>query len=71
MRCGASKSTTLQDWPDAAAAPWGPAVSHQVMAGLPAFDEAEWFHHPSGTLFISDICQCWTGPLAAPEGGKS
>jgi hypothetical protein len=57
---------TLQDWPEDASASWAPAVSHQRIEGLPAFDEAGWFHHPSGTLFIADLCQRWTGPLSAP-----
>lgn len=70
---------TLQDWPvsDAhaakpakplshASAPWAPAVSLQPLAGIPRIDEAACFHHPSGTLFMADICQCWTGPLSAP-----
>ena len=60
--------TQLQPLPERASSrdPWAPDVSHVNMGGIPALDESEWFHHPSGTLFMSDICQCWTGPLAAP-----
>ena len=59
---------TLQDLPAMASGrdPWAPDVSHVMFGGIPALDESEWFHHPSGTLFISDVCQHWTGPLSAP-----
>ena len=67
LRAKRPRLTALQDWPGPGEpTPWGAAVSFQRMAGVPKLDEAEWFHHPSGTLFIADICQWWQGPLATP-----
>ena len=31
--------------------------------GIPVLDESVWFHHATGSLIVTDILQCWQGPL--------
>ena len=45
-------------------APWAPELSHLVWQGIPLLDESAWFHHPTGSLIVTDVLQCWQGPLS-------
>lgn len=44
-------------------AEWAPALSHQLFEGIPLANETVWFHAPSRTLILTDLCQWWPGPL--------
>ena len=33
---------------------------------VPLLDEALWFHPTSGSLIVTDVLQCWQGPLSLP-----
>jgi hypothetical protein len=44
--------------------PWTPDLEGILFGGMPKVNETVWFHAPSGTLILTDICQCWMGPLA-------
>lgn len=43
--------------------PWGPEMDVLIFGGIPALNESIWLHRPSGTLILTDICQCWQGDL--------
>ena len=42
-------------------APWAGTLHQHLIEGLPLLQEIVWFHVPSGTLLMTDLCQCWTG----------
>jgi hypothetical protein len=44
-----------QDWVD--------DLDQLLFDGIPAVNEAIWFHKASGTLIVTDLCQWWQGDL--------
>ncbi len=42
---------------------WHPELDYFVFGGIPMGNETIWFHHPSGTLVLTDLCQWWQGEL--------
>lgn len=44
-------------------APWAADLSCMMWPGIPVLDESVWFHHATGSLIVTDILQCWQGPL--------
>lgn len=42
---------------------WAPVLSHQLFEGIPLANETVWFHAPSRTLILTDLCQWWPGEL--------
>ena len=56
----------LQDLPTPGTAPWCPELDHLVFEGIPLANETDWFHAPSSTLILTDLCQWMQGELALP-----
>jgi hypothetical protein len=52
--------TKLEEGVDAG---WGPELSFTLFEGIPLANETVWFHAPSATLVLTDLCQWWQGPL--------
>jgi hypothetical protein len=48
------------------ATPWEPELTGMLFGGMPTVNETVWFHAPSATLILTDICQDWQGPLPWP-----
>lgn len=47
---------------------WMPQLHYHLFGGIPVMSETVWFHAPSGTLILTDLCQWWAGddlPLRA------
>jgi uncharacterized protein DUF4336 len=44
-------------------APWGSELEFSLFEGVPIANETVWFHRPSGTLVLTDLCQWWRGDL--------
>jgi hypothetical protein len=47
---------------------WQDELDQVFFDGLPLANESAWFHHATGTLILTDLCQWWQGelpPLAA------
>lgn len=44
--------------------PWAPELQGVLFGGMPKVNETVWFHGASGTLILTDICQCWEGDLS-------
>lgn len=44
-------------------APWRPELEMHVFQGIPDLNESVWLHLPSKTLVLTDLCQCWRGPM--------
>ena len=57
----------MEELPPAHAAPWADELDYLLLQGIPGANETEWFHKPSATLILTDVCQWWQGdlPLAA------
>lgn len=47
-------------------APWAGQLQCLLAHGIPLLDETIWFHPASGSLVITDVLQCWQGPLSLP-----
>ena len=47
-------------------APWAGQLQCLPVKGLSTLDETLWFHPHSGSLIVTDILQCWQGPLSLP-----
>ena len=47
-------------------APWAGQLQCLPAKGLSTLDETIWFHPHSGSLIVTDILQCWQGPLSLP-----
>ncbi len=47
-------------------APWAGQLQCLPAHGIPLLDETIWFHPASGSLVITDVLQCWQGPLSLP-----
>jgi hypothetical protein len=43
---------------------WEPELACLLFGGMPKVNETVWFHSPSATLILTDICQYWQGPMA-------
>ena len=43
---------------------WREDFDQLVVAGFPIAHEVVWFHRPSRTLILTDLCQFWEGPLS-------
>lgn len=54
---------TLQDLPAPDTGPWCPELDHLLFEGIPLANETDWFHAPSGTLILTDLCQWMQGDL--------
>lgn len=48
--------------------PWARDLDGLVFGGMPKVMETVWFHAASGTLILTDICQCWEGDLSWQAG---
>ena len=48
---------------EAAPGNWAPELSYHLFQGIPAANETVWFHAPSGTLILTDLCQWWRGSI--------
>ncbi len=53
----------LQDGVDGG---WEPELSFLVFEGIPLANETVWFHAPSATLILTDLCQWWQGEVSWP-----
>jgi hypothetical protein len=42
---------------------WAPELEYLMFNGIPAANETIWFHTPSGSLIITDLCQWWRGDI--------
>ena len=42
---------------------WAPELSFMVFGGIPLANETVWFHAPTATLILTDLCQCWQEPM--------
>ena len=42
---------------------WRNDFDQLVVRGFPLAHEVVWFHRPSRTLILTDLCQSWQGPL--------
>ena len=40
---------------------WQPDLVYHLWRGMPLINETVWFHAPSGTLILTDVCQWWAG----------
>jgi Domain of unknown function (DUF4336) len=58
--------TTLQELPPAATAPWAGVLESTLFEGFPLGNETAWFHAPSATLILTDLCQWMAGDLPLP-----
>lgn len=47
-------------------APWAGQLQCLPTQGIPLLDETLWFHPASGSLIVTDVLQCWQGPLSLP-----
>ena len=56
----------MQLIPSDDAAPWAGQLQCLSAKGIPTLDETLWFHPRSGSLIVTDILQCWQGPLSLP-----
>ena len=54
---------SLQDLPAPGTGPWCPELDHLLFEGIPMANETDWFHRPSGTLVLTDLCQWMQGDL--------
>lgn len=52
--------TTLSDEAEPA---WRDDFDQLLVRGFPLAHEVVWFHRPSRTLILTDLCQSWQGPL--------
>lgn len=43
---------------------WWPQLEYFLFQGIPLLNETVWFHRPSGTLILTDLCQWWQGELS-------
>ncbi|QTD44425.1 DUF4336 domain-containing protein [Ottowia testudinis] len=48
---------------DKAPGPWSPELQFILFGGIPLANETVWFHAPTATLILTDLCQCWQGPM--------
>ena len=55
--------TQLQDLPAPDTGPWCPELDHMLFEGIPLANETDWFHAPSGTVILTDLCQWMQGDL--------
>ena len=55
--------STLQDLPAPGTGPWCPELDHLLFEGIPLANETDWFHAPSGTLVLTDLCQWMQGDM--------
>ena len=56
----------MQPIPADESAPWAGQLQCLPVAGIPLLDETLWFHPLSGSLIVTDVLQCWQGPLSLP-----
>ncbi|MFZ6814834.1 DUF4336 domain-containing protein [Undibacterium sp. Rencai35W] len=42
---------------------WAPELSYLLFNGIPFANETVWFHMPTKTLVLTDLCQWWQGDL--------
>ncbi|OGA96169.1 MAG: hypothetical protein A3E79_15690 [Burkholderiales bacterium RIFCSPHIGHO2_12_FULL_61_11] len=42
---------------------WSPELEFHLFGGIPFANETVWFHAPSRTLILTDLCQWWQGEL--------
>ena len=54
----------MQPIPVDESAPWVGQLQCLPVAGIPLLDETLWFHPASGSLIVTDVLQCWQGPLS-------
>ncbi|MFC5742831.1 DUF4336 domain-containing protein [Dyella tabacisoli] len=43
---------------------WARDLDQTFFDGIPFGNETVWFHKPSGTLIVTDLCQYWQGDLS-------
>jgi hypothetical protein len=55
--------TRMEDLPAAHGMDWWPDLDYVLFEGIPLANETDWFHTPSGTLILTDVCQWWRGDL--------
>ena len=55
--------TQLQNLPAPGQGPWCPELDHLLFEGIPVAHETDWFHTPSGTLILTDLCQWMQGDM--------
>ena len=53
----------LEELPAPDTGPWCPELDHMLFEGIPLANETDWFHAPSGTLILTDLCQWMQGDL--------
>jgi hypothetical protein len=53
----------LEEIPSARNPAWWPELECFLFNGIPSMNEMVWFHRPSATLILSDLCQWWRGEL--------
>ncbi len=53
----------LEELPAPGTGPWCPELDHMLFEGIPVANETDWFHAPSGTLILTDLCQWMQGDL--------
>ena len=55
--------TTLRDLAAQAEPEWVGELDQVPIEGIPAVRETAFFHRASGSLILTDLCQCWEGKL--------
>ncbi|HEY4542474.1 MAG TPA: DUF4336 domain-containing protein [Noviherbaspirillum sp.] len=45
---------------------WQDELEQRLFEGIPLANEVVWFHKPTRTLILTDLCQWWQGPLPVP-----
>lgn len=58
----------MQSLPRTVIQEWSPDLDQVFFEGLPVLEETVWFHAPSGTLILTDLCQWWQGELPFAAG---
>ena len=53
----------MQDLPAPGTGAWCPELDHLLFGGIPLANETDWFHAPSGTLILTDLCQWMDGDM--------
>lgn len=54
----------MNDLSPGAQAEWAGDIDQVFFGGVPMTDETAFFHKPSGTLILTDLCQWWRGELS-------
>jgi hypothetical protein len=53
----------LRELTDPVEPEWAAELDQVCMRGAPIANEVVWFHRASSTLIMTDVLQCWAGPL--------